>query len=374
MSGIVSFWQTSSISPVPNITFGFHKPQIVGFLPYWLLTKANKAYEKYLTNLTYFGLTVDAEGKLVKRVNPAEQEPGWTALNGDKVAARFADAKRKNLKTSLLVISGDEAVVGQMINDPEISANNLIADAVPIMKEHGFTDLNLDIEVFMDASASARQNFTKFTQAVKDGLVRQKAGTLSIDLIPISLVKEKLYDAKALGEIADTVILMTYDYHYLGGMTTGAVAPIGGAGVSVEFDVETAVQEALKVIPKEKILLGIPLYGYSWETIVNMPESATIPGGAATASTRKVAEILAGCASCSAQFDPVAKEPYLIYPEGDVFKQIYYENESSMKEKILLAQKYKLGGIALWAIGYEDDMILNPLVSYKQSLTSPWSD
>ena len=39
-----------------------------------------------------------------------------------------------------------------------------------------------------------------------------------------------------------------------------------------------------------------------------------------------------------------------------------------MKEKIALAQKYRLGGVALWALGYEDGTILNPLSSYKNTL------
>ncbi|MCX6794046.1 MAG: glycosyl hydrolase family 18 protein, partial [Candidatus Gottesmanbacteria bacterium] len=138
-------------------------------------------------------------------------------------------------------------------------------------------------------------------------------------------------------------------------------------------DVETALKEAIKVIPKEKILLGIPLYGYEWETIDKAPESATIPGGGSTASTRRIADIFATCATCSAQFDAVAREPYLIYPENDYFNQIFFENEASMKEKIALAGKYHLRGVALWALGYEDGSILNPLSDYKKTFELPLS-
>jgi spore germination protein len=199
---------------------------------------------------------------------------------------------------------------------------------------------------------------------VKQGI----SGPVTLDLIPISLVKQKLYDAKALGVIVDRVVLMTYDYHYSGSLTAGGNAPLGGAGTSLEFDVETAIREAVKVIPAHKILMGIPLYGYEWETIGSAPESATIPGGSATASVRRVSEMLKNCATCSAQFDEVAREPFIILPENDYFHQTYYENEASMKEKIALAQKYHLGGVALWALGYEDDTLLNPLAKYKNTL------
>lgn len=374
----VGFLFLLAVSPLrfdhPVLTsFGINKPQIVGFLPYWLIRKSDKPYEKAITTLTYFGLKVDRDGSLVKLANPKEEEPGWTNLKGDTYTNRLAEGKKNNVKQSLLVVSGDDDVIRSILTQPEASAKKLVSDAMPIMKDKGFTDLNLDVETFMEGSPSSQLQFTRFVQTVKDELVAQKLGTLTIDLIPIALVKSKLYDAKALGAIADTVVLMTYDYHYLGSMTAGAVAPVGGVGETIEYDVETAVKEALKVMPNNKILLGIPLYGYEWETIAKAPESATIPGGGSTASTSRIADILGKCATCSASMDPVAKEPYLIYPENDYFNQIYYENKDSMKEKILLAKKYELGGVALWALGYEDGTILGPLEEYKKSYTLPFA-
>lgn len=341
-------------------TFAAKKPEIVGFLPYWLLKSADKDYSKYITTLTYFGLVLNSDGSVKKLNNPQEEEPGWTSLKTYTVTPKY--------KNSLLVISGDDGVIGDMMTDPVASANNLINDVAPIMKDKQFTDLNLDIESFMTASDSARANFTTFVSTVTDQVKAQKLGTVTLDLIPISLIKSDLYDARAIGAIVDRVVLMTYDYHYTGSFTSGANAPIGGVGTSLEYDTETAVKEALKVMPASKILLGIPLYGYEWETIDSHPESATIPGGSSIASSSRVADILASCASCSAQFDAIAGEPYVIYPENNYFNQIYFENEASMKEKIAIAQKYHLGGVALWALGYEDTTMLNPLTNYKNTL------
>lgn len=347
--------------------FGVKKPQIVGFLPYWLLTKADKEYSKYVTTMTYFGVTIDHDGSIMTHINPQEEEPGWTNLTSKDLTQILTAAKKSNLKTSLLVFGSDYSVIGELLNNPEASAKNLVAEVAPIMREKGFDDLNLDFETFMEASESARHQFTAFVNTVKKEIALQNLGTLTIDLIPISMFKNHLVDFQAIGAIVDTVVLMTYDYHYLASTVAGAIAPVGGAGETIEFDVETAVREALKVIPGEKILLGIPLYGYQWETITGSPGSATIPGGGTTASTRRVAEILKACATCSAQMDPVSREPYLIYPENDYYKQAYYENEESLAGKLALARKYRLGGVALWALGYEDDRMLAPLESYKKS-------
>ncbi|MCX6794186.1 MAG: glycosyl hydrolase family 18 protein, partial [Candidatus Gottesmanbacteria bacterium] len=202
-------------NPILSI-FDVKKPEVVGFLPYWLLDKADKKYSRYITTLTYFGLALNSDGTVKKLNNPQEEEPGWTTLKSGKYASKMADAKNHNIKQSLLVISGDDGVIGDIIANPVTSANNLVAQVAPIMKDKGFTDLNLDIETFIEGSSSSQLQFTRFAQTVKDELVVQKLGTLTIDLIPIALVKPKLYDAKALVEIAVSIILMTYDYHYLG--------------------------------------------------------------------------------------------------------------------------------------------------------------
>jgi spore germination protein YaaH len=348
------------------------KPEVVGFLPYWLLSKADKKYEQFITTLTYFGLSLNADGSVMTQTNPQELEPGWNALGRADVADRLAEAEKKNMKTSLLVISGDDAIISRMLEDPIQSAQTMMRDIAPIMREKKFTDLNLDIETFMEASDSARAQFSLFVREVKKILTEQRLGTFTIDLIPIALVSSKLFDAKVLGELADGIVLMTYDYHYSGSLTSGSVAPIGGAGETIEFDVETAVKEALKVIPKEKILLGIPLYGYQWETLSQASESATIPGGSSTASVRRVRDALRDCADCVEGWDPHGKSPYLISKAGEYYTQTYYENEASMKEKIDLAKKYSLKGVALWALGYEDDTLLRPLAEYKSSFVLSW--
>jgi len=336
------------------------RPQIVGFMPYWLLDKADRNYRPFFTTLTYFGLAVDVDGKPIYLVNPQEEEPGWTALKNGRFDAQ-------HLNASLLVHSADEDKIAILIQKPEEAAHALITEVAPIMKKYGFSDLNLDIESFLPASDSARANYTLFARTVAEEVRKSQLGSVTIEIPPIALVRKFLIDPVAIGQIADYVVMMTYDYHYSGSLLAGPVAPIGGVPSVREFDVETAIIEAVKVIPKEKLLLGIPLYGYQWETLAAAQGAATIPGGASIASTRRIAELLSTCATCSAQIDSVSKEPFIVVSQGEYFHQIFYENEQSLQEKISLAQKYGLGGVALWALGYEDDRILTPLKSYKQS-------
>jgi spore germination protein YaaH len=346
-------------------SLGISRPQIVGFAPYWLLDKSAPAYGKNLSTYTYFGLIVGPEGKIVKMVNDTEEEPGWTTLSTEKFQNNIRQAKKDNLKLSLLVQSGNEDAIAALLTDPEKSAANLVADVAPVMREHGFTDLNLDIESFVESSPSSQVQFTGFVRAVKHGIDQEKLGTLTVELTPYALIKTRLTDPAGIGQLADTVILMAYDYTYSGSYLTGPVAPVGGAGSERPFDVENAIRQALRVIAPEKLVLGIPLYGYEWETVASSSGAAVIPGTSKTASSRRVSGMLNDCPDCITGVDPTGLEPFVIFPDGEIYHQIFFEDQDSLKIKLDLARKYRLGGAAFWALGYEADKMLTPLESYK---------
>ena len=113
--------------------------------------------------------------------------------------------------------------------------------------------------------------------------------------------------------------------------------------------------------------MGIPLYGYEWETIEDTPRSAVIPGTGITASNARVETFLESCTTCSPQFDEVAKESYLIYKDEEtgVHHQTFYPDKQAMQKKTDFAMEHNIGGIAVWALGYEGKTILDPLIDYK---------
>ncbi len=343
--------------------------QIIGFLPYWLLDKADKDYTKYVTTLSYFSLTLNGDGTIQKLINPTEEDPGWYSLRSGKADPFFASARKQNVQLSLVVFSADEEHIEELMSDPVTHAQNLVTDVAPLMRKHGFTDLNLDIESVSTASDEAREHFISFTKEVKKQITEQKLGTVTIDVSPTALIKNYLINVSALADTVDYFVFMTYDYHYQGSSVTGPVSPVGGARTEAEFDTRVAIEQSLKILRPQQILIGAPLYGYGWETIADTPRSATIPGTGLTYSNRKVEELLSECATCSAQEDTVAKEAYVIYKDDTTgtYYQIFYPNEQSMSEKIKLAQEYGVGGVALWALGYDGSTILNPLLDYKAS-------
>lgn len=361
----ISFVYFQNIVPFPNK----EKPhnQVIGFLPYWNLDQASTNYDNDITTLTYFALNVDANGHIDKLSDPEQEEPGWYALSSGKLNPFFASAKKNNIKLSLLVSNGDANAINHMVSKPTQNASNLINDVSPIMKRYHFQDLNLDIEDTSPASLATQQHFTQFVAAVKQQLDKKQLGTLTLEISPTDAIIPNLINIKAVSAYADYIVLMAYDYHSPTSYVTGPVAPIDGAGVDLEYDVTTAVEKTLQMTPAQKIILGMPLYGYEWETLSTALHSAVIPGTGVIASDNRMESFLSHCATCSAFFDNESQEEFVVYQDqstGD-YHQIFFPTEQSIAATVKLAKQKHLGGVAVWALGYERKEILTPLTTYK---------
>lgn len=342
--------------------------QVIGFLPYWLLDRAKTNYSEDLTTLTYFALNVDGNGNIVKLTNPQQEDPGWYALDSGKLDPFFTSAKKNNIKLSLLISSGNANAINQLMQKPQQHANTLVKEVTPIMKRFGFSDLNLDIEYTSHASASAQMHFTQFVQTIDQELTQQHLGTLTVEISPTDAIQSNLINLQAVMPSVNTIVLMAYDYHSTASFVTGPVAPLSGAGVDLEYDVTTAVEKALQAIPPDELVLGMPLYGYEWETLNTAVRSAIIPGSGDIASNDRMESFLPQCTTCSAFFDNESQEMYVVYrdPNTGTYHQIYFPDQQSVTSEINLANKKDLGGVALWALGYEGDTMLTPLSAYKE--------
>jgi spore germination protein YaaH len=132
------------------------------------------------------------------------------------------------------------------------------------------------------------------------------------------------------------------------------------------------ISQALHSIPAHKLVLGIPLYGYEWETLRSDPESATVPGTGKTMSNTKVLELLSNCGTgCQTGYQDDTQQPYVLVPSEEdphVTRQIFYEDATSLTAKLQFAQKLQLGGVALWALGYDSNDGSMPLNAYAATV------
>ena len=142
------------------------------------------------------------------------------------------------------------------------------------------------------------------------------------------------HDYRLLGEAANAVFLMTYEWGYTYGPPM-AVAPIN----SVRAVLDYAVTE----IAREKIFMGIPLYGYDW----TLPFQAGA-SKAESLSPRRALEIALQYGA-EIEYDETAQAPYFYYtPRSGRQHVVWFEDARSMREKLRLPAEYGFQGIGFW--------------------------
>lgn len=126
-----------------------------------------------------------------------------------------------------------------------------VANAI---QKYGFDGVNVDIENLTEAD---RDTYSDLVRRIRNKLPSEKSVCVAVAANPNSWTTgwQGSYDYKSLGEIADYIMLMAYDDHYEG----SEEGPVAG----IEF-VEDSIRYALKYIPSNKILLGVPFYGRYW--------------------------------------------------------------------------------------------------------------
>lgn len=143
------------------------------------------------------------------------------------------------------------------------------------------------------------------------------------------------HDYQGLGEAADFVILMTYEWGYTYGPPR-AVAPLD--------QVRRVAEYAISRIPAEKILLGIPNYGYRWTLPYISGESR------ARSLSNPAAVMLAVENGAAIQYDETAAAPFFRYRADNVENEVWFEDARSIRAKLALANELGLRGVSYWTL------------------------
>ena len=226
-------------------------------------------------------------------------------------------------------------LITTMVND-EVVKNRLFQNLLAAMNEKGFQGVDVDFEYILSADRVPFANFVADLQ----NFLTPYGYTVSVALAPKTRDDQPglLYEGKdygLLGNAADWVLLMTYEWGYTYGPPM-AVAPIN--------KVIEVVNYAVTRIDPSKIHLGIPNYGYDWP----LPYEKGVTKARTISNTEAVQ--IAIRAGVPILFDETAMSPYFTYTENGIRHEVWFEDVRSLTEKYSLLPSYQLRGISIWQI------------------------
>lgn len=282
----------------------------------------------YLTELRVFSYGFTEEGELLP---PNQGDDAWMIAE----AVRFGTEPILTLTPFGLDGNFNNQLIHSVVND-EAYKDNLIRGLLDTMEEKGYGGVDIDFEYILPEDRDA---FSAFVRQVADAM-RAAGYRTSVALAPKTSADQAglLYEGKdyrALGEAADSVLLMTYEWGYTYGPPM-AVAPIN--------QVRRVVEYAVTEIPASKIDLGIPNYGYDWP--LPYERGAT----RATTINNVQAVRIAVEQGAEIRFDDVAESPYFTYTADGVEHEVWFEDVRSLLAKFRLMEEYGLRGAGYWQI------------------------
>jgi spore germination protein len=234
----------------------------------------------------------------------------------------------------------------------------LLDSVIANMLNKGYTSLDVDFE-FLGAANAAR--YAEFIAYCRERLFPYGFGVMTAlapktsDDQPGALYEG--HDYALLGEAADAVLLMTYEWGYTYGPPM-AVSPIK--------PVRDVVDYALTRIPAEKILLGISNYGYDF----TLPYIQGV-SRATSLSTRR-AFTLASQKGAEIFFDDTVLAPYFDYTADDGSShRVWFEDVRSISARLRLMAEKSLRGALWWNLNRENNQSLiaiNDLINIKPLL------
>ncbi len=285
----------------------------------------------YLTYLSVFSYGIRSDGTLIEPENDAE----------------LIDLAGEYGTVPLLVLTSlsengnfSSELVSDILMSEELS-EALINNVARVIKEKGYGGADVDFEYIEGELAEAYAEFiTRLREELGEGY------EVFVSLAPkySSGQKGLLYEGHnygALGAAADRVLLMTYEWGY----TYGPPLP-----VSPMNEVRRIVDYALSEIPGEKVMIGIPNYGYDWALPYVRGETVAESLSNAEAVQRAIER------NAAIEYDETAQSPFYTYYDRPMSYRdavehiVWFENARSSEALLKLVAEYGIYGAGVWNI------------------------
>ena len=289
--------------------------------------EANKGLQSLLTNATGVNILAptwyaikDNEGNL-----RSYSDAAYVTLShstGRKVFATLNNFDAGKIDLKSLLSSGTKR-------------SKLIEALIKDMQEKGIDGINVDIELLPEKAA---RDYLEFMRELSIAC-RKNGLYLSVDCyVPFNY--NAYYNIEELGTICDYVVIMCYDEHYAGSEEAGSVS-------SLSY-VSRGIEETTAVMEKDRIIIALPFYTRVWITDQSgklRSEALSIKAAASWIQEKNV----------SLEWLSDIGQNYGSIQDGNEKKEIWMEDEKSMKEKMKLLKENGIQGVAAWKLGQEPE-------------------
>ncbi len=339
----------SGLQPLTNTK---SSKEVFGFAPYWTINNLQNVNFDVLTTFAYFGIPVNSDGSL------DISDPGYSTFISNQATRIFTKAHEHGTRVVLTLTDMNNYDILALMDSPE-AQQRTIDQAVTMVKNRGIDGLNIDFEYSGDPGQAYRDKFSSFIQNITDRMHQEVPGSKVTVSVYASAVKDpKIYNISSIAKSSDGVFMMAYDFAVAGSDQAMPTAPLYGHKQGVYwYDISSAVNDFLSVMPADKLILGVPWYGYNY--VVNQPgvKASTYPYWSETQTNALAQQTITPSApGYETGWDPYGEVGWKAYYDSytGAWRMIFLENTKSLSLKFNFAKKENLEGVGIWALGFDN--------------------
>lgn len=334
--------------------------EVYGYAPHWNIDKLDGVDFKTLTTLAYFGIELNGDGTFVK------DDPGFQTFKSSKATELFKKAHANSTRVVLTLTQMQNDPIRELMDDSE-AQKTAIDGAVELVKKRGIDGICIDLEYTGNPGQEYRDKFTKFVADLTARMHQEIPQSQVSVAVYASAVKDpKIYDIQSLAALNIKVFMMAYDFAVAGSDNAIPTSPLNGHEKGKYwYDVATATNDFLKVMPSKKLILGVPYYGYDYLVYEPVVKAETRPWyswrGKPTSQTftelnNRLRENVDGIGQIKKGWDEDGKVGYVAYhlTDTDTWRMIFMEDTKSLGIKYDFAKSKNLAGVGIWALGNDE--------------------
>lgn len=329
LSGSASAGERTTACNLNKRVFGWH--------PYWNGSTYTNYQWNLLSDLCYFDYTVDPTTG-----NNSNSSFAWST----SAAVTAAISNGSNAHFCATLFSSHSTFLGS-----STAQQTFITNCINLLNTRGGKGVNIDFE---GMGASNAAGFTAFIQNLSTQLKNANPNyEVSIALYAVDW--SSVFDIPNLKNYVDLFIIMGYDYYYGGSTTAGPEAPLYNFQTSYNYTLTKSITYYLKQgVPNNKLLLGLPYYGREWSTSSNAIPSSTTGSYTGTKTFAVVKGTPGTYSAATYNWEPNSFNPAYVRYTGTEWRQCWIDDARSMRYKFKVVNQRGIGGIGIWALGYDD--------------------
>ncbi len=308
--------------------------EIFGYAPYWTLPQAGAFDVQDLTTLAYFSVGVNGNGTL------DESGPGWNGYESQDLADLITRAHAAGDRVVLTVSCFSQSALNSLTADPTVTGARLSSALVTAISAKNLDGVNFDFE---GKGSADRNGLTALITQVSASLHAADPHWQVTMATYASSASDPhgFYDIPALAPAVDAFFVMAYDMN--DPSSPSPTAPLVGSG----FNDTKTLQAYTAVVPPQKVILGVPYYGYDWPTA-----NGTL-GAPATGAETAVSYSQIASSGEPTYWDPATETAWTSYQVNGQWHETYFDDPTSLALKARLAGAYGIRGMGIWALGMD---------------------